>query len=239
MRRRRRLADRRNLLEDVSLDSHSMSLACCIPRPPPYPVKNNERLQSRSGTSLHTSLLSAVAATAAAVSATTASAIAASTGSTATAASTVGGFVDANSTSVKPENVSRVCGTCRSTANWRSNVHRRGSGGVWPMMGFTSVRMTYSSLFNAAIAESASASFAKRTKPKPLLRPVSRSLTTTCNGVSALMTAAAAEWITHGFLDLAKLLKLLAESAVVGVPCKASVKVESWTMYEEGEVLTQ
>jgi hypothetical protein len=53
------------------------------------------------------------------------------------------------------------------------------------------------------------------------------------------MTAAAAEWITHGFLDLAKLLKLLAESAVVGVPCKASVKVESWTMYEEGEVLTQ
>jgi hypothetical protein len=96
------------------------------------------------------------------------------------------------------------------------------------MVRFTSVRMTYSSLFNAAMAESASASFAKRTKPKPLLRPVSRSLTTTCSGVSAFLIAAvarAAEWITHGFLDLAKLLELLAESAVVGVPRKASVKV--------------
>jgi hypothetical protein len=37
-------------------------------------------------------------------------------------------------------------------------------------------------LFMFCIAVSASASEAKRTKPKPLLRPVSRSLTTTyCN----------------------------------------------------------
>jgi hypothetical protein len=94
------------------------------------------------------------------------------------------------------------------------------------MMRSKPVRMTYSSLFNAAMAESASASFAKRTKPKPLLRPVSRSLTTTCSGVSAfaiLTVACARQWETHGLFDLAKLLELLAESAVVGVPCKASV----------------
>jgi hypothetical protein len=85
--------------------------------------------------------------------------------------------------------------------------------------------MTYSSLFRACMAESASASFAKRTKPKPLLRPVSRSLTTTCSRVSIYAFARLAPWgFTDGFFDLTELLELLAESAVVGVPGKASVQ---------------
>lgn len=41
---------------------------------------------------------------------------------------------------------------------------------------------TYSTLFMAWMAASASDSWVKRTKPKPRLRPVSRSFTTTCEG---------------------------------------------------------
>jgi hypothetical protein len=63
------------------------------------------------------------------------------------------------------------------------------------------------------MAASASASFAKRTKPNPLLRPVSRSFTTTCDDVSVsglCAVASAVEGITDGFFDLAEFLKLLA-----------------------------
>lgn len=44
--------------------------------------------------------------------------------------------------------------------------------------------VAYSTLFIAAMAFCASASWVYRTKPKPRLRPVSRSLTTTCLLVS-------------------------------------------------------
>lgn len=40
---------------------------------------------------------------------------------------------------------------------------------------------SYSMLFMAVMAASASLSFVYRTKPKPRLRPVSRSFTTTCS----------------------------------------------------------
>jgi hypothetical protein len=101
---------------------------------------------------------------------------------------------------------------------------------------------TYSSLFNAVMAASASASFAKRTKPKPLLRPVSRSFTTTCWSVSAFATRAVTGVTgsgTDGFFDLAELFKLLAQSTIVGVPGKASVRSQ-WRRHH-GEVagLTQ
>lgn len=56
-----------------------------------------------------------------------------------------------------------------------SNLSKLVSGEV----GVNSEAATYSTLFMAAMAASAPASSAKRTKPKPRLRPVSRSLTTT------------------------------------------------------------
>jgi len=86
---------------------------------------------------------------------------------------------------------------------------------------------TNSMLFMFCIAASASASVAKRTKPKPLLRPVSRSLTTTCGEVSLISRLQPAGTsclgqVTYGLLDLTELLELLAQSRVISVPGKAS-----------------
>jgi hypothetical protein len=169
-----------------------------------------------------TSLLAAVAATAATVSATTAAAVSASTGSTTTAASAVRGFVDTNPTSVEPEEVSVLYQISRNNVTTSSGP-QYGEG------------ETYSSLFKAPMAASASASFAKRTKPKPLLRPVSRSLTTTCGSVSSLATRAVTGVTgcgTDGFFDLAELFKLLAQSTIVGVPGKASARSQ-WRQRSE------
>lgn len=86
---------------------------------------------------------------------------------------------------------------------------------------------TNSMLFMFSIAASASASVAKRTKPKPLLRPVSRSLTTTCSEVSLISSLQLAGTsclgqVTYGLFDLAEFLELLAQSRVISVPGKAS-----------------
>jgi len=77
----------------------------------------------------------------------------------------------------------------------------------------------------AAMAASAAGSSMKRTKPKPRLRPVSRSLTTICARGQLLSFRAqifSLEW-SYRLIDLAEFLKLDAQSLVVGVPCEAAV----------------
>ena len=70
--------------------------------------------------------------------------------------------------------------------------------------------VTHSISFMPLIAASASSSFEKRTKPKPRLRPVSRSLTTTwefrvsIGEISVDLNARR----SYSFLDDAKLLEL-------------------------------
>jgi hypothetical protein len=79
----------------------------------------------------------------------------------------------------------------------------------------------YSTLFIEAIAASASESWEKRTKPKPRLRPVSRSLTTVCFESERISW----QWgsrATYRFLDLAKFLEFGAEGVVIGVPGEAA-----------------
>lgn len=80
-------------------------------------------------------------------------------------------------------------------------------------------------LFMFCIAVSASASEAKRTKPKPLLRPVSRSLTTTCDKVSISgdLSTSRPKATTYSFFDLAEFFELLTQSRVIGMPRKTSV----------------
>lgn len=104
----------------------------------------------------------------------------------------------------------------------RVNHQRRIASGVK-----VQVERTDSTLFMFCIAASASASVEKRTKPKPLLRPVSRSFTTTCGHVSSLFRCAHAApmSVTYGLFDLAELLKLLAQSLVIGMPRKTSVSL--------------
>lgn len=83
---------------------------------------------------------------------------------------------------------------------------------------------THSTLFIAAIADSASCSLEKRTNPKPRLRPVSRSLTTTfahvsfCHGASVV----AKHLFTYCFIDLPELLEFRAQGLIVGMPCEAT-----------------
>lgn len=162
----------------------------------------------------HTSLAATVTSTS-----TTAVTAAAATVATATrsaaATTTVGGLVDADPTSIEPEKDQCL-------------VASRDKGSRTPLQTCATVEsaVTYSSLFKACIAESASASLAKRTKPKPLLRPVSRSFTTTCRGVSNIVSVSIVEAtrsITDSFFDLAELLELLAQGAIVGMPGKPSV----------------
>jgi hypothetical protein len=86
------------------------------------------------------------------------------------------------------------------------------------------IKKTYSTLFMAAIAASASESWAKRTKPKPRLRPVSRSLTTTCKVNSCQCILVTQAQFSYSFFDLTIFLKLSAEGRVICVPCKAAAK---------------
>lgn len=78
--------------------------------------------------------------------------------SAASTASALGCLVDTNGATVEPES-DQSC-----------------AEGLWEF----GSDCAYSTLFMFAIAASASVSWAKRTKPKPRLRPVSRSLTTIC-----------------------------------------------------------
>lgn len=81
-------------------------------------------------------------------------------------------------------------------------------------------------LFMAAMAASASASWVKRTNPKPRLRPVSRSLTTTYRGKLVRWVLGEKMWDgrgTYSLLNGAELLELGAKSLLIRVPRKASV----------------
>jgi hypothetical protein len=79
---------------------------------------------------------------------------------------------------------------------------------------------TNSTLFMAWMAFSASASWENRTKPKPRLRPVSRSLTTTYTIVKR--HGADGTTATYGLFHIAKLLKLGSERYIIRVPREAA-----------------
>lgn len=85
---------------------------------------------------------------------------------------------------------------------------------------------TYSTLFIEAMAASAAASSAKRTKPKPRLRPVSRSLTTICEQeVSGEQGGGRRP--TYRLIDGAEFLEFGPQRLVVGVPCQAAAAAVS------------
>ena len=79
---------------------------------------------------------------------------------------------------------------------------------------------TDSVLFIFASASSASALDEKRTNPKPRLRFVSRSLTTTCGRVSNRRIIQAAT-LAYGFFDGSKLLEAIAQGLIGRMPGQA------------------
>lgn len=119
--------------------------------------------------------VTASVAVAAAVAATTTATVSAAALEATAAAAALGSLVHANGTAVESEEFSTSwpCGRLKAEASAHVvYAHREGS--------VDDIVVTHSISFMALIAASASSSLEKRTKPKPRLRPVSRSLTTTC-----------------------------------------------------------
>jgi hypothetical protein len=118
----------------------------------------------------------AVAVTTTVASTTTAAGVTTTALEAATAGAALGSSVDANSTAVEPAKVSMSCSIWRVKDRSGCACYVCAPCKDPPMMFFK----THSTSFMPLMAALASSSFEKRTKPKPRLRPVSRSLTTTC-----------------------------------------------------------